>query len=204
MRLFSTLKRLVRILFIPKREWISIANESESIDLIIKHYAWPFIVVAALIKTGSVFLKFTQEADLFQFRFPFSMTILLFYMIVPLFVLLIGGSLINQYNKSMGATGKKNGALRLLIYSCTPLFLAAIVMNTDSHLPYIQYFGLISIYSVVLFWWGIEPMLHIPAERKLGLMLFAAVVLSFLLFVIMFILRITLNLLYPEDVVLFL
>jgi len=78
MRLFSTLKRLVRILFIPKREWVSIAHESESIDLIIKYYAWPFIVVGALIKTGSVFLKFTQEADLFQFRFPFSMTILLF------------------------------------------------------------------------------------------------------------------------------
>ena len=204
MRLFRTIKRLVRILFVPKREWVAIAHESESIGLIIKYYAWPFIVLGALIKTVSVFLKFTNEADLFQFRIPFSLTILLFYMIVPLFILLVGGSLINRYGKSVGATGLKNGALRLLIYSYTPLFLTTIVMNTESHLQYVQYFGLLSIYSVVLFWLGMEPMLHIPSERKIGLLLFSIVILSFLVFMLMFVIRVTLNLLYPEGVVLFL
>jgi hypothetical protein len=204
MRLFRTIKRLVRILFVPKREWIVIARESESIGLIIKYYAWPFIVLGALVKTVSVFMKFTNGFELMQFRIPFSLTILLFYMIVPLFILLVGGSLINSYSKSIGATGQKNGALRLLIYSYTPLFLATIIMNTESHLPYIQYFGLISIYSVVLFWLGMEPVLHLPSERKFGLLLFSTLVLSFLAFILMFIIRITFNLLYPEGVVLFL
>ena len=125
-------------------------------------------------------------------------------MIVPLFILLVGGSLINRYGKSVGATGLKNGALRLLIYSYTPLFLTTIVMNTESHLQYVQYFGLLSIYSVVLFWLGMEPMLHIPSERKIGLLLFSIVILSFLVFMLMFVIRVTLNLLYPEGVVLFL
>jgi hypothetical protein len=125
-------------------------------------------------------------------------------MIVPLFILFVGGSLINRFSKSMGATGQKNGAIRLLIYSYTPLFLTTIVMNIESHLPYIQYFGLISIYSVVLFWLGMEPMLHIPSERKIGLFLFSTLVLSFLVFILMFVIRLTLNLLYPEGVVLFL
>jgi len=204
MRIFRTIKRIVRILFVPKREWVSIANESESIGLIIKYYAWPFIVLGALIKAGSVFLKFTNEADLIQFKIPFSLTILLFYMIVPLFVLIVGGAIIERFSKSIGATGNKNGALRLLIYSYTPVFIATIFINTGSHIQYFQYAGVISSYAVFLFWMGITPMLHILPERKYKLIVFSTLTLVFLFFIIMFILRITLNLLYPEGVILFL
>jgi hypothetical protein len=204
MRILRTLKRLVRILIMPKREWVSIADESESIGLIIKYYAWPFIVLGALIKAGSVFVKFTNEADLIQFKVPFSLTILLFYMAVPLFVLLVGGSLISRYGKSIGAWGHKNGTLRLLIYSYTPVFIATILMNTESHLQYFQYIGLISIYSVRLFWLGMRPVLQISSERKFGFLIFSAMTLLFLFFVIMLVIRISLNLLYPEGVILFL
>ena len=204
MSIFRTIGRCFRILFVPKREWAIIANESESIGLIIKYYAWPFIVLGALIKAGSVFMKFSHEANLIQFRIPFSLTILLFYMIIPLFVLLIGGSLVGHYSKSIGASGHKNGALRLLIYSYTPLFLATLVMNAESHIPYIQYVGVISVYAVVLFWLGMEPVLHLPAERRLRLLLFSAITLSFFFFLILLIVRVTLNLLYPEGVILFL
>jgi hypothetical protein len=204
MRIFRTIKRLVRILFVPKHEWVSIANESESIGLIIKYYAWPFIVLGALIKAGSVFVKFTNEADLIQFKIPFSLTILLFYMIVPLFVLIVGGAIIDRFSKSIGATGHKHGALRLLIYSYTPVFIATILINTESHLQYFQYVGVISAYAVVLFWMGMTPMLHILPERRFKFLVFSALTLVFLFFVIMFIIRISLNLLYPEGVILFL
>jgi len=204
MRIFRTIKRLVRILFVPKHEWVSIANESESIGLIIKYYAWPFIVLGALIKAGSVFMKFTNEADLIQFKIPFSLTILLFYMIVPLFVLLIGGSLINRYSQSIGATSHKHGALRLLIYSYTPVFIATILINTESHIQYFQYVGVISVYAVVLFWLGMKPMLNLPSDNRFRLLIFSAMTLVFLFFVILFVIRITINLLYPEGVILFL
>ena len=203
-RIFRTIKRLFRILFVPKHEWISIANESESIGLIIKYYAWPFIVLGALIKAGSVFIKFTNEADLIQFKIPFSLTILLFYMIIPLFVLIVGGSLIDRFSKSIGAAGHKNGAMRLLIYSYTPVFIATILINTGSLNQYFQYAGVISVYAVFLFWMGMTPMLHILSEQKYKLLVFSTLTLVFLFFIIMFIIRITLNLLYPEGVILFL
>jgi hypothetical protein len=204
MRLFRTLKRIVRILILPKKEWVSIALEFEPIGLIIKYYAWPFIVLGALIKSGSVFYKFTTDLNLIQFKIPFSLTILLVYMIIPLFVLLAGGMLIHRIGKSMGASGQKNNALRLLIYSYTPVFLATLLINAEIHIQYIQYFGLFSIYSLVLFWLGMEPMLHIPSERKFGLLIFSAMILSFLFFILMFATRISINLLYPEGVARFL
>jgi hypothetical protein len=189
---------------VPKQEWVSIANESEPIGLIIKYYAWPFIVLGALIKAGSVFMKFTNAADLIQFKIPFSLTILLFYMIVPLFVLLIGGSLINRYSQSIEATSHKNGALRLLIYSYTPVFIATILINTESHIQYFQYVGVISVYAVVLFWLGMKPMLNLPSDQRFRLLLFSTMTLVFLFFIILLVIRISINILYPEGVILFL
>ncbi|MDP4292391.1 MAG: YIP1 family protein [Bacteroidota bacterium] len=204
MRLFRTLRRMVRILFVPGREWSLIAREPETTDLIIKYYAWPFIVLGALVKAGNVFLKFTHDVNLIQFKIPFSLTVLLFYMLVPLFVLLVGGSLISRFSKSRGATGPNGGALRLLIYSYTPVFLATIFINADRYIHNYQYIGLVSVYSVVLFWLGIEPVLHIPSGKRLGLLLFSSLLLSFLFFVMVVVTRVTINLLYPEGVVLFL
>lgn len=204
MRIFKTLKRIIRILVVPLREWPSIVNESESIVLIIKYYAWPFIVLGALIKTGIVFLKFTDEVNLIQFKIPFSLTVLLFNMLVPLFVIIVGGSLIGYLSKKMGASGQKNDAFRLLIYSYTPVFIASILINAEISTQYLQYIGLISIYSAVLFWMGIGPVLQIPSERKFGFLILSAMILSFLYFITMFISRISINLLYPDGVILFL
>ena len=204
MRIFSTLKRFFRILFLPRREWISIDNDFESIKLIIKYYAWPFIVLSAVLKAVTVFLKFSDEAILSQFKIPFSLTILLFSMLAPLFVILVGGSLIGRISKSMGGAGKKNNAYRLLIYSCTPIFLVMILVNADLHIQYVQYMGLFSIYSAVLFLLGVKPLLELPSEHKFGLLIYASMILSFLFFIVMFITRISINLLYPEGVILFL
>lgn len=204
MRIFRTLKRIIRILIVPLREWPLIVKESESISLIIKYYAWPLIVLGALIKAGKVFLKFTDEVNLIQFRIPFSLTVLLFNMVAPLFVILVGGSLIKYLSKRMGASGHKNGAFRLLIYSYTPVFLVTMLINAEIQMQYLQYIGLISIYSAVLYWMGMGPVLQIPSERKFGLLIFSTMILSFLYFIMMFISRIAINLLYPEGVILFL
>ena len=204
MRIFRTLKRIIRILIIPLREWPLIVKEFESIVLIIKYYAWPLIVLGALIKAGKVFLKFTDEVNLNQFKIPFSLTVLLFNMLVPLFVIIVGGSLISHLSKRMGASGQKNGAFRLLIYSYTPVFLATILINAEIHTPYLHNIGLISIYSVALFWMGIGPVLEIPSERKFSFLILSTMILSFLYFIMMFISRISINLLYPDGVILFL
>jgi hypothetical protein len=204
MRIFRTLKRIIRILIVPLREWPLIVKESESISLIIKYYAWPLIVLGALIKAGNVFLKFTDEVNLIQFRIPFSLTVLLFNMVAPLFVIIVGGSLIKHLSKIMGASGQKNGAFRLLIYSYTPVFLVTMFINAEIQTQYLQYIGLISIYAAVLYWMGMGPVLQIPSERKFGLLIFSAMILSFLFFIMVFVSRISINLLYPEGVMLFL
>ena len=204
MRIFRTIKRIIRILILPNREWALIDAESESIGLIIKYYAWPFIVLAALIKAGSVFIKFTNDVNLIQFKIPFSLTILLFYMIVPLFVIMVGGTLIGHLSKAIGGSGHKNGALRLVIYSYTPVFLTTLFMNAETHHQTFQYVGIIGIYAVVLFWLGMEPMLHVQQEKKLKLLIISAMLFAFLYFIMMFVTRLSINLLYPEGVVLFL
>ena len=204
MRIFRTIKRIIRILIVPLREWPLIVKESESISLIIKYYAWPLIVLGALIKAVIVFMKFTDEVNLIQFRIPFTLTVLLFNMVIPLFVIMVGGSLIGHLSKRMGGAGQKKSAFRLLIYSYTPVFIAVMLINAEFQNQYLHNIGLISIYSVLLYWMGIEPLLQIPSEHKLGFLILSAMILSFLFFIMMFISRIAINLLYPEGVMLFL
>jgi hypothetical protein len=201
MRIFKTLKRIFRILFVPLREWKGIAAESEPLGAIIKYYAWPLIVLGAVVKVVSIYIDFTDNSNLAQFKIPFIFTMLLFNMLTPIFVILLGGLMIGKIARIMGAGTHPQSASRLLIYSYTPLFFATISVNTGLNF---QYVGLISIYSVVLFWLGIDPMLHLPSERKLGFLIFSVAVLCFLFFIITLFIRIAINLLYPEGVVLFL
>jgi len=201
MRLFKTLKRIFRILIVPLKEWHNIALDDETLGTIIKYYAWPLIVLSAVVRVASIYLDFTDNADLAQFKIPFIITMLLFNMLEPLFVILLGGLLIGKIGKMMGATTHHPSSFRLLIYSYTPLFFSTILINTVLNL---QYLGLISIYSIVLFWLGIEPMLHLPTERKLGFLILSIMVLCFLFFGITVFTRVAINLLYPEGVVLFL
>ncbi len=201
MRLFKTLKRIVRIIIVPLKEWQGIAVESEPLGVIIKYYAWPLIVLSAVAKAVSIYLNFTDNADLAQFKIPFVFTMLLFDMLGPISVLLLGGLMIGKIGRSMGATSHQQLSYSLLIYSYTPLFFSTILINTGLNL---QYLGLISIYSIVLFWLGIEPMLHLPSERKLGFLIISVMVLSFLFFAMTLLIRVAINLLYPEGVVLFL
>ena len=201
MRLFKTLKRMFRILFVPVREWHNIAGESEPLGSIIKYYVWPLIVLSAVVRVVSIYLDFTDNDDLAQFKIPFIFTMLLFNMLAPIFVILLGGLMIGKIGKSMGASTHHQSSYRLLIYSYTPLFFSTILINTGLNL---QYLGLISIYSIVLFWLGIEPVLHLPSERKLGFLILSVMVLCFLFFVVTLFIRLAINLLYPEGVVLFL
>lgn len=201
MRLFKTLKRMFRILFVPLREWQGIAVDSEPLGIIIKYYAWPLIVVSAVVRVVSIFLEFTNSSDLAQFKIPFIITMLLFNLLAPLFVIYLGSLIIGKIGKAMGSSAKHHSSFRLLIYSYTPIFLATILINTNLNS---QYLGLISIYSIILFWLGIDPILHLPSERKLGFLIFSVMALCFLFFVVTMFIRLAINLLYPEGVVLFL
>ncbi|NWJ50179.1 MAG: hypothetical protein HXX14_04885 [Bacteroidetes bacterium] len=201
MRLFKTLKRMFRILFVPLKEWQGIAVDSEPLGTIIKYYAWPLIVLSAIVKVVSIYLDFTNDSNLTQFKVPFIFTMLFFNLLAPIFVILLGGVMIGKIGRSMGATTHPQSSSRLLIYSYTPLFFATILINTGLNS---QYLGLISIYSIVLFWLGIEPMLQLPSDRKLGFLILSIMILCFLFFVVTLFIRLAINLLYPEGVVLFL
>lgn len=192
---------MFRILFVPLREWKGIANDSEPLEAIIKYYAWPLIVISAVVKAFSLYFGFAENSELDQFKIPFILTMLLFNMIAPMFVILLGGLMIGKVGKALGASLHNPSSFRLLIYSYTPLFFATILINTGLH---IEYLGLISIYSIILFWLGIDPVLHLPSDRKLGFLIISVMILCFLFFVVTAFIRLVINLLYPEGVVLFL
>jgi hypothetical protein len=201
MQLIKTLKRFIRILFIPLKEWHGIADDSEPLGKIIKYYAWPFIVVSAVVETISLYVRFAENSTLAQFKIPFILTILFFNMVAPIFVILSGGLMIGRISKAMGADANRHSSFRLLIYSYTPLFISTILINAGSN---IQYLGLISLYAIVIFWLGMDPILHLPSDRKPGFLIVSIMVLCFLFFVITMFIRLAINLLYPEGVVLFL
>ncbi len=56
-----------------------------------------------------------------------------------------------------------NAVYKLVVYSSTPSFIISIIVNLDYKF---MLFSLLSLYSVYLYWTGIQPLLETPEKNK--------------------------------------
>ncbi len=170
------INRAKNLIVSPAAEWEIISSENENQNNIIKDYAAPLIILAALTGIIGNFLA----PRFFTPGMGYVITTAIFAIIIPLASIFISSYIIDALAPSFGTEKNIKGAFTLVIYASTPAYIASIVGNLHWTLSILSLFGL---YSIYLFWVGISPIMKTPEDKKTGY-----VVVSFIILIAVYLL----------------
>ena len=164
------INRAKNLIVSPASEWEIIISENENKNSIISNYAVPLILVGAISTLIGSFLapRFISPS------MGYAFTNAIFAFIIPIASIFISSYVIDALAPSFGTSKNLDGAFKLVIYSSTPAYLAAMISNLHWTLGIVGLFGLFSVY---LFWLGIGPTMKTPEDKKVSYMVVSFVVL---------------------------
>ena len=152
----NLLQRIKAILLTPRTEWPVIAQESTGVlDLFIKYVA----ILAAIPEVAHFIGQSLIGAD----RAPIMsglMRAVIAYLTTWVMVYLIA-AVINFLAPRFGGTRNFASALKLSVYSHTPLWLAGVFLL------------ILGVYGLYLLWVGLPVLMQVPDERAFPYAIFA-------------------------------
>jgi hypothetical protein len=159
-------ERVNAILLSPHTEWVVIAKERATMsDLFIKYVA----ILAAIPELAHLIgQRFIGEA-----REPFSSLLLravIAYAVTFVMVYVIA-VVINLLAGRYGGKRDFRNALKLSVYSHTPLWLAGVFLL----IPGLNFLLILGVYGVYLLWVGLPILLEVPSGRALHCAVYATV-----------------------------
>lgn len=155
------IERAKGIIISPATEWEKINTETDDNNSIVINFAVPLITLAAITTLiGSMF--FNKQ---FSPSISYSIVSAIITFGISIGSIYLSALIINEIAPSFGTTKNLNNMFKLVVYSSTPAYLAAIIANLHVSLGLIGLFGL---YSVYLFWLGVSQIIKVPEEKKVG------------------------------------
>jgi Yip1 domain len=157
--------RAKAILLTPKTEWEKIAVEPADTGKLITGYLLPLAVIAAL--------SFAIGASVFGiggfgFSVKLGMTTVIAMAVTQVVMAVIGALVfawvINALAPSFGSTPNMLQAQKLVVYSYTASFLAAVFQIY----PPLSALSILGLYSLVLLYMGLTPMMKTPQDKRVG------------------------------------
>ncbi len=159
MNLTKLIDKVKNIIVTPKEEWEVIATAVEDKRNIFLNYILPLLAVAAVGKFIGA-----SSYGLGHSLYAGFMTAIA-YAISTLAGLYIAAVVINELTDTFNTQKDLDAVIKLVAYSATPTFLATFVASLH---PMLSFTGLFGLYSIYLFWVGVDPLLKTPEEKKLG------------------------------------
>jgi ABC-type multidrug transport system permease subunit len=151
-------------------------NETSDKNEVINKYALPLIILGAVSKfIGQIF---------YSFHNALMSAVIVF--VTGFAVMYISAFVINELAPSFGSRKDINAAFKLVVYSSTASYIAAIIANLHISLVFVGLFGL---YSIYLIWVGITPIMKTPENKKIGYVVVYVLLLLVISIVFEFILR---------------
>jgi hypothetical protein len=167
--------RAQAIILKPKDEWAKIKGEPTSVMQLITGYAVPLAAI-------SYVAMFIGEA-LIGYRLPFvgwvripigrALLHAVFFYILALVSVYAWGFIINALAPTFGSKPNLENAMKLAVYSATPLWIGG-VFNL---LPFLNWLGLIlGLYGLYVLYLGVAPMMETPQDKVVGYLVVSIVV----------------------------
>lgn len=181
----NIVERVKNILLSPDTEWPVIENESgEPRPLFLNYVAILAVIPAIAGFIGTSIIGITVSAG--TFRVPIVTGLLnavisyLFSFVVVYIVALVIDALASYFR------GERHfpSALKLAVYSYTPVWLAGIFLL----LPGLRFLTMLGLYGLYLLWTGLPPLMRVPRDRSL-IFAFAVVVCAVIVFIALAILQ---------------
>jgi len=155
--------RAIAILTKPADEWRKIASESATVEGLMREYAAPLAAIPAI----------AQFIGLIRFRLVAG-----FVYAVVSWVFALGGAwiaavIIEKLAPTFQSKGNTEQALKLVVYSMTPIWIAGVLYLVPALAVLII---LAALYAVYLFYVGLPPVMSTPSAQVIPYMVVSAVV----------------------------
>jgi hypothetical protein len=154
--------RVKNILLNPKTEWARIATEGTGLSALLTGYVLPLAAIGALAGViGSMLF-------LGMLLGPAGLVPAVIGAVISVAFTLLGvflcGLLVNALASSFGSTPNQTRANQLAAYSST----ASLVGSWGSIIPFLGWLFALAggIYSIVLFYMGLTPMMNTPEDKR--------------------------------------
>jgi hypothetical protein len=157
------LQRFIQILFSPAKTWESVHSDNRPLKDTTKSFFLPlatFVAISAF--AGSFFIANRQLSFVYSLFTGVKYFILLFAAIYSSAVIL------KEMTYALDLGRDYPVALKLIVYSLTPLYICLAVSSLFESLVFIN---ILALYGLFIFWEGVIKMLDPPAHKKMPLLI---------------------------------
>lgn len=161
MNISTFTQRMVNLIVSPQKEWDLIENEVTTKRELFYEVAIPLSLIVSLASILGGFL--------FNRLYGYSALHIFTEGIVNFFIFIVGiyisGIVINELSTNFDAQKNEISAFKLVVYSYVPVFLISVI---TSFLPKLTILNILELYSLILFYIGISPLMKVSEEKKVG------------------------------------
>ena len=151
----NIIERVKKIILKPKDEWVIIDQETTSVQELVTRYLMPLALIAAIA-------SFVGYGFIAKHGFGIGVKFGIIYFVVYLGGALISAWIIDSLASSFGSTKDFRKAMQLVIYSYTPMMVAAVILIFPS-LGWIMM--LAGLYSLYILYLGFKPLMKTPDDK---------------------------------------
>jgi hypothetical protein len=170
----NLIQRVKNILFTPKEEWKVIATEEPNVGSILMTYVLPLALIPAIaqfIGYGLFGFGLSRWVGISGFSWGISSGVIT--LISAFISVLIAAFIIDVLAPSFKSEKNFGRSLQLIVYSCTPIWVAGILYL----IPLLGIVAaLIGLYGIYLIYLGLGDIKKTPEENKVGYLVVSAIV----------------------------
>jgi uncharacterized membrane protein (DUF485 family) len=176
--------RVVRILTQPAGEWRTIAGESASVEGLIRSYAAPLAAIPAIAQ----FIGFSvigMPVPVLGGAIRIGIVRSFANAVVAWVFALVGAWIAAMVIEKLAATFQSKGnsaqALKLVVYSMTPVWVAGVLYLVPPLAPLVV---IAELYAVYLVYVGLGPVMSTPSDKIIPYMVVSAVAIIIVTYVL--------------------
>jgi len=168
--------RVVAILTKPADEWRTIAAEPATVEGLLRGYAAPLAAIPAIAQfIGFSLIGITVPVFGGAIRIGIvrSLVNAIVYWVLALVGAWIAAVVIEKLAPTFQSRGTTAQALKLVVYSMTPIWIAGVLYVVPALIPLAI---IAALYAIYLFYLGLAPVMSTPAEKVIPYMVVSAIV----------------------------
>ena len=177
----NLLQRVKNIILTPKTEWSAIAQEEQSLTVVITSYVIPLVLIGAVATFIGYGLIGINYGFLRMSGMGWGIKMAVIQVISAIVGVVVTAFVVDALAPSFGSEKNINKSAQLVAYGYTPAFIGALF----SILPAIAIIGsLFSLYGIYLMYLGLGPIKKTPEDKKVVYLVVTIVVLILVYIVI--------------------
>jgi hypothetical protein len=168
--------RVVAILTKPADEWRTIAAEPATVEGLLRGYAAPLAAIPAIaqfIGFSVIGITVPVFGGAIRIGFVRAFTNAVVFWVFALVAAWIDAVVIEKLAPTFQSRGNTAQALKLVVYSMTPVWVAGVLYLVPALSPLTI---IAALYAIYIFYLGVSPVMGTPSDKVIPYMLVSALV----------------------------